>query len=236
MLKVSDLTVRAGGRTILDRVSFTLEEGLVYVLLGENGSGKTTLMRALTSGIAGYSGSIRWNGCELSGMSGKQREAFHSLLPQNPPAVAVSVTSLLSLYDGGPGELDRLGLASLAEMRVSALSGGERQLVYLALMLSQKAQLCCLDEAQSSLDARHRRIVDEEIRAISDSGRMVLASFHDIAHGLELADRILVLSGGKLVFSGTADLFISQEIPQRFFSLEPVHFTDGEGRDHLAFI
>ena len=65
---------------------------------------------------------------------------------------------------------------------------------------------------------------------------MVLASFHDIAHGLELADRILVLSGGKLVFSGTADLFISQEIPQRFFSLEPVHFIDGEGRDHLAFI
>ena len=47
---------------------------------------------------------------------------------------------------------------------------------------------------------------------------------------------ISTLSGGKLVFSGTADLFISQEIPQRFFSLEPVHFTDGEERDHLAFI
>ena len=89
---------------------------------------------------------------------------------------------------------------------------------------------------KEAIDARHRRIVDKEIRALADSGRMVLASFHDIAHGLELADRILVLSGGKLVFSGTADLFISQEIPQRFFSLEPVHFTDGEGRDHLAFI
>ena len=161
MLEVDRLCVDVGGRRLLDEVSFRLEEGRIYALIGANGSGKTSLIRALTSYYPRYGGSIRFDGKELRDCRRKERESLHALLPQVLPQLDSTLDTMLS--EGSP-ILGQLGLEKLALRRISSLSGGERELSFLAMMLSREARLYCLDEAEANLDARCRRLVENTRR------------------------------------------------------------------------
>ena len=233
MLEVRDLAIRARGQSLIEGVGFTLEEGRLYALLGENGSGKTTLMRALSSYYHNYSGSICFDGHELRTMDRASRKAAHALLPQHLPDVDLAVEAL---FDEGLERLGEMGLSALAQRRVSTLSGGERQLVFLALMLSRSASVYLLDEAEASLDERHRRLVEDVMLSLKREGRTVLASFHDINRALSLADSILVMSHGRLVFDGTADEFADSGLAERNFGLRERRLVDEDGETVRLFL
>lgn len=226
MLEVDRLCVDVGGRMLLDEVSFRLEEGRIYALIGANGSGKTSLIRALTSYYPRYGGSIRFDGKELRDCRRKERESLHALLPQVLPQLDSTLDTMLS---GGSPILGQLGLEKLALRRISSLSGGERELSFLAMMLSREARLYCLDEAEANLDARCRRLVENAMRSLRAEGKMVLASFHDLDRALRLSDGLLVMDAGRLVFAGSPDAFASSGLAERLFGLSRRRFTSAEG-------
>ena len=226
MLEVDRLCVDVGGRRLLDEVSFRLEEGRIYALIGANGSGKTSLIRALTSFYPRYGGSIRFDGKELRDCRRKERESLHALLPQVLPQLDSTLDTMLS--EGSP-ILGQLGLEKLALRRISSLSGGERELSFLAMMLSREARLYCLDEAEANLDARCRRLVENAMRSLRAEGKMVLASFHDLDRALRLSDGLLVMDAGRLVFAGDGASFASSGLAERLFGLSRRRFTSAEG-------
>lgn len=226
MLEVDRLCVDVGGRRLLDEVSFRLEEGRIYALIGANGSGKTSLIRALTSYYPRYGGSIRFDGKELRDCRRKERESLHALLPQVLPQLDSTLDTMLS---GGSPILGQLGLEKLALRRISSLSGGERELSFLAMMLSREACLYCLDEAEANLDARCRRLVENAMRSLRAEGKMVLASFHDLDRALRLSDGLLVMDAGRLVFAGDGASFASSGLAERLFGLSRRRFTSAEG-------
>lgn len=226
MLEVDRLCVDVGGRRLLDEVSFRLEEGRIYALIGANGSGKTSLIRALTSYYPRYGGSIRFDGKELRDCRRKERESLHALLPQVLPQLDSTLDTMLS--EGSP-ILGQLGLEKLALRRISSLSGGERELSFLAMMLSREARLYCLDEAEANLDARCRRLVENAMRSLRAEGKMVLASFHDLDRALRLSDGLLVMDAGRIVFAGDGASFASSGLAERLFGLSRRRFTSAEG-------
>lgn len=226
MLEVDRLCVDVGGRRLLDEVSFRLEEGKIYALIGANGSGKTSLIRALTSYYPRYGGSIRFDGKELRDCRRKERESLHALLPQVLPQLDSTLDTMLS---GGSLILGQLGLEKLALRRISSLSGGERELSFLAMMLSRDARLYCLDEAEANLDARCRRLVENAMSSLRAEGKMVLASFHDLDRALRLSDGLLVMDAGRLVFAGDGTSFASSGLAERLFGLSRRRFTSAEG-------
>lgn len=226
MLEVDRLCVDVGGRRLLDEVSFRLEEGRIYALIGANGSGKTSLIRALTSYYPRYGGSIRFDGKELRDCRRKERESLHALLPQVLPQLDSTLETMLS--EGSP-ILGQLGLEKLALRRISSLSGGERELSFLAMMLSRDARLYCLDEAEANLDARCRRLVENAMRSLRAEGKMVLASFHDLDRAMRLSDGLLVMDAGRLVFAGDGASFASSGLAERLFGLSRRRFTSAEG-------
>ena len=226
MLEVDRLCVDVGGRRLLDEVSFRLEEGRIYALIGANGSGKTSLIRALTSYYPRYGGSIRFDGKELRNCRRKERESLHALLPQVLPQLDSTLDTMLS--EGSP-ILGQLGLEKLALRRISSLSGGERELSFLAMMLSREARLYCLDEAEANLDARCRRLVENAMRSLRAEGKMVLASFHDLDRALRLSDGLLVMDAGRIVFAGDGASFASSGLAERLFGLSRRRFTSAEG-------
>lgn len=226
MLEVDRLCVDVGGRRLLDEVSFRLEEGRIYALIGANGSGKTSLIRALTSYYPRYGGSIRFDGKELRDCRRKERESLHALLPQVLPQLDSTLDTMLS--EGSP-ILGQLGLEKLALRRISSLSGGERELSFLAMMLSREARLYCLDEAEANLDARCRRLVENAMRSLRSEGKMVLASFHDLDRALRLSDGLLVMDAGRLVFAGDGASFASSGLAERLFGLSRRRFSSAEG-------
>ena len=101
MIETRGLYVRTGKKILLEDISFTLEEGRIYALLGRNGSGKTTLMKALCGSFRQSFSQILYDGRPLSSFSRKERESLHAILPQNPPSADMTVSSLLSLYEVG---------------------------------------------------------------------------------------------------------------------------------------
>lgn len=233
MLEVDRLCVDVGGRRLLDEVSFRLEEGRIYALIGANGSGKTSLIRTLTSYYPRYGGSIRFDGKELRECRRKERESLHALLPQVLPQLDSTLDTMLS---EGSRILGQLGLEKLALRRISSLSGGERELSFLAMMLSRDARLYCLDEAEANLDARCRRLVENAMRSLRAEGKMVLASFHDLDRALRLSDGLLVMDAGRLVFAGSPDAFASSGLAERLFGLSRRRFTSAEGELVELFI
>lgn len=236
MIEARGLYVRTGKKILLEDISFTLEEGRIYALLGRNGSGKTTLMKALCGSFRQSFSQILYDGRPLSSFSRKERESLHAILPQNPPSADMTVSSLLSLYEGGREILKGFRPFLDEERRLSSLSGGERQLVFLAFLLSRECRLYCLDEAQSNLDARSSQTAVSAMKSLKKDGKTVLASLHDIHSALEIADTLLLLDEGRLVFSGSREELLETDLIGKIFGLERRILTDETGRSVNIFL
>ena len=243
MIELNDVSVGYRGKPILSNISFTVSDGEICTLLGHNGSGKSTLLRAVT-GSLGYVGSIRIDGQETRRLS-NDRAKLISLMPQLMARPSISVYELVSFgrqpYTGISGILsksDRLKiddaiqkarLLPLALSRCDRISGGELQRAYLAMVLAQDTPNLLLDEPAAHLDARYERQISDFLLALKADRRAVLAVLHNINHALAIADRIIVIDSGKLVFNGNRAEFADRQIAETYFGLRRYTCRDDRG-------
>jgi ABC-type cobalamin/Fe3+-siderophores transport systems, ATPase components len=246
MIEIRNLSLSLKKTEVLRNVNLTLKEGEITILIGPNGSGKTSIVRILSSLHTDYYGSVRFDGKELSSCKWSERKNLSALLPQFPPALDATLLELMSLTDSSSlfhreseaerqanlKKLDSLSASHLADKKLSEMSGGERQLSFLALMASHDAGLYLLDEPESNLDVRFSKTVEDTMKRLKAEGKAVLAVFHDLNRALEMADRIIVLDKGSVCFEGNGEALLSSGIPEKVFGLKILKLKDENGQNY----
>jgi ABC transport system ATP-binding/permease protein len=217
-LNVQGITVRiSGGKVLLDQVSFPLGERCLLGVIGPSGAGKSTLLGALTGMQPAGEGSVLYdnrdlykNYAELKHRIGlvPQADIMHTqLTARRALRYAAELrfprdTSARERNERVDEVIGELGLTKHAQTRASALSGGQRKRVSVALELLTKPSLLFLDEPTSGLDPGLDKSVMEMMARLAHDGRTVIVVTHSVAN-LDLCDRLLVLvPGGKVAFFG----------------------------------
>jgi iron(III) transport system ATP-binding protein len=211
LVEVDRISKRFGARTVVDAVSFTVEDGQTLALLGPSGCGKTTLLRLIAGLETPDGGRIRIGGEPVSGDGAavapeRRRIGFvfqsFALFPH------LSVEENVRFGARGPVDtlLRQVHLVERRAARVDTLSGGEQQRVALARALASAPRVVLLDEPFANLDAALRRAVRDELAAIlRAAGATSVLVTHDAAEAYGMADRLVVLSEGRVLQSGTPE-------------------------------
>ena len=241
-----NLSVRIGGRTIVDRVSFELNRNEFVALVGPNGAGKTTLMRAM-AGIEASNGKIEFAGAALADLSLRERARKIAYLPQGHvfhwPMPVESVVALGRLpyadFFTRPAKGDDIavakaiaetGIAALLHRTVTTLSGGEQARVALARVLATQAPVILADEPTMSLDPKHQLIVMNLLKQAAHSGAAVLAVVHDLTLAARFCDRVLMMNNGRLVVDAAPEQALTPDRLSEVFGVDAVMIDTGEGR------
>ncbi|MCP2258900.1 thiamine transport system ATP-binding protein [Streptoalloteichus tenebrarius] len=213
-LQVDGVTVRYGDLTAVSGVDLSVADGEVLALLGPSGCGKSTLLRAVAGLERPTAGAVRWDGRDLADVPVHRREfglVFQDgqLFPHRD--VAGNVAFGLRMRGTAKGEqaarvaelLDLVGLGGYQRRRVTELSGGEQQRVALARALAPHPRLLLLDEPLSALD---RALRDQLAVDLADllrrTATTALLVTHDHDEAFTLADRVAVMSAGRLLQVG----------------------------------
>ncbi len=215
-LAVRDLVVRypgsargSAGVLAVDGVTLDVPAGEVLALLGPSGCGKSSLLRAVAGLEPPAAGSVAWDGADLAGVPVHRRGfglVFQDgqLFPHRDVAGNVAY-GLVHLDRAARGArvaelLDLVGLPGYGARPVATLSGGERQRVALARSLAPRPRLLLLDEPLSALDRSLReRLADDLRRVLVATGTTALFVTHDQDEAFTVADRVAVMSGGRLL-------------------------------------
>lgn len=235
-LSIRGLSVGYGGPLILDGVDLPdLPAGSVVGLLGQNAAGKSTLIRSL-AGLVRYAGSARFADDELAALPARRRSSLIGYQPQiAPPPTGLLVYEVaLSTFRATATALSRaeaerrietafsdLGLMPVALRRVETLSGGQRQLLSLALVLARHTPLLLLDEPTSALDLRWQVETLTAIRrTVQDRSALALVAIHDLNLALRFCDQVAVLSGGRALAAGPADTTLTPALLRRAYGVD----------------
>jgi len=218
-VEVVGLSAAYGRTRVLESVRLTVEPGGWLAIIGPNGSGKSTLLRSIL-GFHPHEGLVRVDGVPTAGMHRRVRARCLAYAPQTP-VLPDGVTTrdyvtlgrtphrpLLSAPRGVDRQIvadvmDRLGLGPLAERPLATLSGGEQQRAVLARALAQQPRVLLLDEPTASLDLGHaQQVLDLVDRLRRQDGLTVLSTLHDLTLAGQYADRLALLSEGRVVAEG----------------------------------
>ncbi|MCX2952059.1 ABC transporter ATP-binding protein [Lentzea sp. NEAU-D7] len=213
-LELDSITVRYGRTTAVSDVSLSVADGEVVALLGPSGCGKSTLLRTVAGLEKPTSGSVRWDATDLAGVPVHRREfglVFQDgqLFPHRTVAGNVAFGLRMKKVERETRDkrvlslLELVGLEGYADRRVTQLSGGEQQRVALARALAPSPRLVLLDEPLSALDrALREQLAVDLARLLREAATTALVVTHDHDEAFTLADRVAIMSRGRIVQVG----------------------------------
>ncbi|MGW3481495.1 ABC transporter ATP-binding protein [Rhodococcus indonesiensis] len=216
------------GRTVaVADVSFRVEQGEIFGLLGPNGSGKTTTVECVQGLRRPTAGSVEVFGYDAVTEPMRVRRIVGSQLQDSALPDRLRVGEALQLFStinpGGPPWqhlLEEWGLAERRKAAFGELSGGQKQRLFVALALIADPKLVILDEMTTGLDPAARRIAWDLVAAVRDRGSTVILVTHFMDEAERLCDRLAVLVDGRVIAGGTpADLVAAYQ------PVKQVHFT-----------
>ena len=217
VIEVRDLTKTYGDVEAVRGIDLTVESGEVFALLGPNGAGKSTTVEILEGHRTRTSGSVSVLGSDPTDRSRDFRERIGIVLQETAIEEQLSVSEAISIYGAmyprrrPTAELVELvGLGEKRDARVKTLSGGQRRRLELALGIVGDPDLIFLDEPTTGFDPSARRRSWDLIEALGDDGTTVLLTTHYLDEAEHLADRVGVLSRGRLIAEGSPGELIDQ--------------------------
>ena len=225
MLEIRNLTAGYGGEPVLEDICLTIPRGKLTVIAGPNGCGKSTLLKAV-AGILPAEGKVLLGGQELQDLSSRERARRIAYLPQNRQIPEITAGRLVlhgrfpylsypRRYRRSDEEIARkametLGIWDLADRNLNALSGGQRQKVYIAMALAQDTPVVLLDEPNTFLDISHQKQMMDLAGQLASAGKSVVMVLHDLPLAMEYADVLAVLSRGGVLAWGSRRRFAGQ--------------------------
>ncbi len=228
MLLINDLHKNFGGLIVTDGVTLDIGQGELHAVIGPNGAGKTTLINQISGLIAPTAGTINFNGVDITGMPADQRAAqglarsfqITSVLPGfsalENVALAVQAHAGTSyrffgradrdqpINDAANAALAEVGLAERGQIVAAHLSHGEKRALELAIALAMGPKLLLLDEPMAGTGLEESERLIGVLRRLKGRFAMLLVE-HDMNAVFALADRISVLSYGRILASGAPE-------------------------------
>jgi phospholipid/cholesterol/gamma-HCH transport system ATP-binding protein len=220
VVEMRGLSVRFGARTVLDRVDLHVARGEVYVLMGPSGCGKTTLLKCLVGLLDPSEGTVLFEGRPLPDMDGAAFDDFRRATGMvfqggallNSISLRENVALPLRAHTNQPPEviaeavrmrLAQVGLLDAADRMPSELSGGMRKRAGIARALALDPRLVVFDEPTSGLDPITADGIDDLVLSLRDvTGATMVVVTHDLPSARKIADRMAVLTGGRVHVEG----------------------------------
>jgi iron complex transport system ATP-binding protein len=207
---------------VVEGLSASLVPGQITAIVGPNGAGKSSLLLGLAGLLAPVAGEVTLDSTALAALAPTERAKAIGYLPQAPEiAWDVAVENLVALgrvpwRDRGTSTVEAalaaLALEPLRDRPASQLSGGERARVLLARVLAGEPRWILADEPLAALDLAHQLGLIAHLGACARAGQGVVVVLHDLAIAMNHADRVLVLSGGRLFADGPPQTALAPEI------------------------
>lgn len=245
-LQIENLSVRYGQHHVLNKLELRpVSGGQLIGVIGRNGAGKSTLLKAIT-GLVSHQGTILLNKQPLASMGDPRRSSQLAYLPQTLPQ-ASSLTAYEMVYSSFravAGNLSRiqieqsletvfkqLGIYHLALRRLDQLSGGQRQMVGLAQVLTREPQLLLLDEPTSALDLHWQlNVLQAVTQSLKQRDHIGLIAIHDINLALRFCDQLMVLGQGQVLAMGSSQDVLTPTLLKQAYGVEARIETCSQGR------
>ena len=237
VIVVEDLRKDYGAVAAVDGVSFQVEQGEVYGLLGHNGAGKSTTVEILEGHRTATSGGVTVLGLDPASAGREMRDRIGIVLQASSVETQLTVREALRFYGSCYRRrraidevVEMVGLTEKADSRIGTLSGGQRRRLDLGLGIIGTPELLFLDEPTTGFDPVARRQSWELVQRLCDGGTTVLLTTHYLDEAEHLAGRVGVLANGRMVAEGTPEQLMSTA-PNATVSFE---LPAGHGASDLA--
>jgi iron complex transport system ATP-binding protein len=237
-ISVEDLHISFGSHEVLRGVSFQIKQGEFVGIVGPNGSGKSTLVKAISKIVPAKSGSIQLFGQSIKQIGYKQIAHILGVVPQEQNAdIEYTVREIVMMgrtphwawlqdeSDEDNQMVDRAmesaGISHLASRRVSTLSGGEKQRVFISQVIAQSPAMVVLDEPIANLDIHFQIIIMDMLKQLNrDSGIAVAVVLHDLNIASQYAERVFVMSKGTIVAVGTPSEVMTEKLISKVYECQ----------------
>lgn len=221
MIEIKNLSFSYGNTPFIEDLNLSLENGTLTALIGENGSGKSTFLKLIAGTESPTAGNVILDGKDIRKTPAADRAKRLSYFPQSRPIPDMSAleTAVMGRYPYTRGKfrtpkediriaekaMERMGISHFSERNMQTLSFGERQKVYLAMLLAQDAPNCLFDEPTNFMDISAKFSMLETLLSMKAEGKCILCVLHDISLAMQYADRIIVMKNGSVFADGTPD-------------------------------
>ncbi|MFE3255829.1 ATP-binding cassette domain-containing protein [Nocardia sp. NPDC059091] len=238
-IAASGLRKAYGDKTILDGIDLNIGAGTIFSLLGPNGAGKTTTVNVLTTLLTADGGTARVAGHDIAtetkavraaiGVTGQFAAVDDLLTGEENLQLMADLHRLRGVARKQVVDtlLERFDLTESARKQAATYSGGMRRKLDLAMTLVTKPDIVFLDEPTTGLDPRSRRTMWEIVRELTSDGVTIFLTTQYLEEADQLADRIAVLDGGRIVAEGTPD-DLKRRVPGSYLQLRFTHLSELE--------
>jgi iron complex transport system ATP-binding protein len=233
-----DLRYPTSEEPVVECARLDVPEGEVTALVGPNGSGKSTLLKALANHLEPESGTVRLHGRDVQELSQAELAREMGVLSQeneSPGSITVEDLAYHGRYPHrgffeqvGPEDreaveraLAQAGVEHLRDTELGQLSGGQKQLAWIAMVLAQETDVLLLDEPTTFLDLHHQFRVLETVRQLNEQEDVTVAVvLHDIAQAARFADNLVALRDGELYDWGPPERVVTEQLLADVFGVE----------------
>jgi lipopolysaccharide export system ATP-binding protein len=231
LLETDKLVKRYGGRAVVDKVSFTVNQGEIVGLLGRNGAGKTTSFRMTIGMISPNSGRVIFDGVDVTALPMyKRARRGMGYLSQEPSifqrlSVRDNILAILETMDLPKAArqeksdqlLEQFGLMHVVAQEARTLSGGERRKLEIARSLVTNPAMILLDEPFSGVDPIAVEDLQRQILALRDGGISILLTDHNVRETLNVTDRSYIIDNGRVLREGPPRELIKDDLVRRTY-------------------
>ena len=231
---------------VLKEVSFSVNSGDFLSVLGPNGSGKSTLFKCMLGRFSNYSGTVAIDNKNINNIGKKEMSGYVAYIPQHYQNIydfTVLETVLMGTartispvstpkdkqFETAYAALAELKIDSLAAKHMSNISGGEKQLVYIARALAQNAKALIMDEPTSALDIGHQIQVLNHIKSLANKGYVIIMSTHDPSFALNYSDYVLAIKDGSMLAFGDSTEVMTPKLLSDLYDL-PLGLIEKDGQ------
>jgi ABC-2 type transport system ATP-binding protein len=233
-IEVRGLRKEYRGHEAVRGVDLTVEAGEVFALLGPNGAGKTTTVEILEGHRPRTAGDVAVLGLDPAHGGGELRRRIGIVLQETGVERFLTVAEVLQQFAGWYPDpldvdhvLDLVGLTEKRDSRVAKLSGGQQRRLDVGVGLVGNPELLFLDEPTTGFDPSARRGAWEMVRGLTALGTTVFLTTHYMEEAQQLADRVAVIVGGRIVAEGTPDTLGGRQLRDTRIVLRRVELPDG---------
>ena len=226
-------------KTIFSNLNLNIKKGEITTLLGKNGCGKSTLIKLLSKNITNYTGNIFLKNKELKSYSLKELATKLSIVYQNnitPQEITVfDMVSFARLpyqniffYKQTKEDIEKINFAlketdliEYKNTKVSELSGGQLQRVYISMCLAQDTEIIILDEPTTFLDIKYQKSIMKLVKRLNQELHLtIIMVLHDINQAITYSDNIVALLDGKIVKTDKAHKLLNEELLNKIYDTE----------------